>query len=127
MFSEKLGITGARKKLRINFLASSYDYLIMLDDDCTLIGSSADMYLEDIQNNPNCFIEFNKTLLKLFAISRKILELQDFPDIRPENEDGFEDRIFVNTLRRRFPDARRTFRPSGLKEHSISTKDPDST
>ena len=83
-YEEKLGITGARKELRKKFLESSFDYLNMLDDDCSIGGSDASAYLKQIQNNPDCFIEFKKTLLKLFAISKKIFALQDFPDLEPE-------------------------------------------
>lgn len=123
----KLGITGARHELRSKFLASEYDYLIMLDDDCEVAGISGQEYLKQIENNPNCFIEFKSTLLKLFAISKTIFKEVDYENIEAENGDGFEDRIFVNTLRIKFPDARREFQKTGLTESSISTNDPLST
>lgn len=126
---DKLGIVGARKKLREHFLNSPYDYLIMLDDDCTVIGNekTVDYYLKQIDDNPNCFIEFNKTLLKLFAISKTLFKEVDYDDINPENGEGFEDRIFVNKLRKLYPDKQRTFLRNGLNEYSVSTKDVFST
>ena len=39
---DKLGIVGARKKLREHFLNSEYNYLIMLDDDCVIDSTSRD-------------------------------------------------------------------------------------
>ena len=125
----KLGITGARKYLREVFLKSSYDYLIMLDDDCKLTGDkkSGQRYLKQIDNNPNMFYEFNKTLLKLFAISKFIFEKVDYSDVNPETAEGFEDRVFVETLRLKFPCNRYIFNKGLLNESSISTKDVYST
>lgn len=126
-YDNALGITGARKELRKKFLESNYDYLIMLDDDCELIGSSGKEYLKQIDDNPNCFIEFNKSLLKLFAISKTLFKKVDYTDVHPENSEGFEDRIFVNTLRKLYPENRREFINTGLKEYSNSTADEFST
>lgn len=123
----KLGITGARKKLREKFLESEYDYLIMLDDDCRLEGSSGKEYLRQIDVNPGKFGEFKQTLLKLFAISKEIFELEDFEDAEPEKGEGFEDRILVNKLRKKYPDKKFTFKNTGITEISTSTKDPLST
>ena len=127
-YEDKLGITGARKELRKKFLESDYDYLIMLDDDCEVIGSSGTRYLETIYHNPGCFIEYNSTLLKLFAISKELFEQVDYDDVNPENGEGFEDRVFVNKLRNLFPDRRREFDERvGVEQHSESTADPLST
>ncbi len=127
---DKLGIVGARNKLRDIFLNSNYDYLIMLDDDCKLEGykSSGRQYLEQIDNNPNKFGEFNNTLLKLFAISKYMFNKIGFnSDIDPEKESGFEDRYFVNYLRKKYPNNRFIFNVPSLEEISISTGDADST
>ena len=72
-YIHKLGITGARKVLREKFLKSSYDYLIMIDDDVELIGNSSDKYLSQIDENPDCFIENFKSLHKMD--SNTIIEL----------------------------------------------------
>ena len=120
-----LGITGARKALRRVFLDyCNTDYLIMLDDDCDIRGVSGIEYLRQIDDNPGCFIEFNKTLLKLFAISKELFSKVDYEDVNPESEEGFEDRVFVNKLRKIFPDKKREFKDTGLIECSISTRDP---
>ena len=127
-FDKPLGITGARKALRRVFLDyCNKDYLIMLDDDCELKGTSGVKYLEQIDNNPDCFIEFNKTLLKLFAISKTILSQVDYDEVNPEDGDGFEDRVFVNKIRKKFPDKQREFKNTGISEYSISTRDELST
>lgn len=127
--SEKLGIVGARRALREYFLNSSYDVLIMLDDDCEIHGkpTDAERYLSQIDSNPNMFYEFTGTLLKLFAISKDIFAKVDYEDVNPEKEEGFEDRVFVNKLRVLFPTCRYTFNKFGLYETSISTKDTYST
>ena len=98
---EKLGILLARRILRDMFLAFDYDTLIMLDDDCVITGTPEDgqEYLKQLEEHPGCFGEFNYTLLKLFSISKEIFEKEDYPEINPENGEGFEDRVFVETLR----------------------------
>lgn len=126
-YKNKLGITGARKELRKIFLKTDYDYLIMLDDDCELTGNSGDRYLSQIDENPGCFIEFNKTLLKLFAISKELFSKVTYDDINVEEGEGFEDRIFVNKLRKRYMDKRREFKDTWIEQHSDSTEDKYST
>ena len=126
----RCGIVGARKKLREWFLNSPYDCLIMLDDDCTIVGStsSAKKYLQEIDAHPNSFGEFKSSQLKLFSISKSILSEIDYEDVNPENGDGFEDTVFVETLRRKFPQNRFVFdRSTDLGESSVGANDPMST
>lgn len=127
--TKPLGIVGARKKLRKVFLESNYDCLIMLDDDSDIIGTreNAKKYLDQLDQHPGMFYEFNKSLLKLFAISKEIYENIDFDDINPEKGEGFEDRIFVAKLREKFPDKRFIIEKGKLDEYSISTMDANST
>lgn len=122
-----LGILKARRKLREYFINSTYTNLIMLDDDCEIVGTivQAKEYLNQIEDN--CFIEFNDTLLKLFCISKNIFKEVDYEDINPENEEGFEDIVFVNKLRKLYPNNRKVFNKNGLEEYSISGKDKYST
>lgn len=126
---DKLGIAGARRKLREHFLQSPYDVIIMLDDDCELKGTKegAQEYLNQIFNNPNMFYEHNGTLLKLFAISKEVFKEVDFEDKEPDKDLVFEDRIFVGKLRNKLPEKRYIFKRSDLQDYSISTKDRDST
>lgn len=125
----KLGILKARRTLREYFITSTYTNLIMLDDDCVIVGSveQAKKYLKQIQDNRDCFIEFNDTLLKLFCISKEIFKEVDYENIEPEKEEGFEDRVFVNKLRNLYRDKRRIFIKEGLEEYSTTTKDEYST
>ena len=126
---KKLGILKARRKLREYFINSEFNNLIMLDDDCKIVGSveQAKSYLKQIEENQDCFIEFNDTLLKLFCISKDIFKEVDYEDVNPEKEEGFEDRVFVNKLRNLYKDKRRIFVKNGLEEYSTSTKDEYST
>ena len=129
-FYPKLGIVGARNQLRKSFLNSNYDYLIMLDDDCVLNGTKEDglKYKDQLDNNPNMYYEFNKSLLKLFAIHRSIFEKVSFnPNVNPESGEGFEDRLFYNTLLKKYPDNHFKFNVDNLKCTSKSTKDENST
>ncbi len=118
----KLGILFARKILREIFLTMNYDTLIMLDDDCILNGTEADgkEYLKQLEEHPGCFGEFNLTLLKLFSISKDLLEKEDYPEVNPENGEGFEDRAFVEMLRFKYPD-RRFIYNTNIQEESITT------
>lgn len=126
---DKLGITGARKKLREKFLESNYDYLIMLDDDCMLVGTKVDAtkYLEQIDKNNKSFGIFKGTLLKLFAIPKFIMEKVDYNDINAENGEGFEDMVFVEICKRMFPYNFFFFNRYGLDDRSDSANDKFST
>ena len=129
-FYDKLGIVGARNKLREHFLNSLYNYLIMLDDDVSLTGGPIQgiEYLRQLNLYKDGFWEFNLTLLKLFAISKSLFEKESFDEnINPENGEGFEDRIFVSKLRAKYPSLKHQFNVEGLRQSSISTKDSDST
>ena len=55
---DKLGILGARKKLREKFLESGYDYLIMCDDDIVLEQKEKDApkkYMAELDRHPEGF------------------------------------------------------------------------
>jgi hypothetical protein len=126
---EKLGITGARKKLREKFLESNYEYLIMLDDDCQLLGTELDAnkYLEQIDNKNGYIGIFKGTLLKLFAIPKYLMQQVNYDNIEAENGEGFEDMVFVETCKKRFPDKYFIFVRHGLSENSDSGNDRFST
>lgn len=126
---DKLGITGARKKLREKFLESNYDYLIMLDDDCELIGSRMDgiKYLEQIDYNNRSVGIFKGTLLKLFAIPKFIMEQVEYDDVSAERGEGFEDMLFVEKCKKKFPYNCFMFIRFGLDERSDSSNDKYST
>lgn len=128
----KLGITGARKRLREYFLESGYDYLIMLDDDSQIRANDKGIkaYLDEIDEHPGQVGEFRNTLLKLFAISKEIYSQINFrDDINAEDGTGFEDTVFVNDIRKKFKDKVFSFRCRyrGINEVSAFTEDPYST
>lgn len=135
-FAGQLGITQARRELRLAFLASfrwhnpGFDYLIMLDDDCELLGTKAgaDNYIRQIEEHPGMVGLFKDTLLKLFAISKDIFKEFDFDDGEPTQGEIFEDKLFVNKLKVKCPDKIFKFiRHYELDERSDSAWDKNST
>ena len=128
-YTEPLGIIGARQELRKVFLASKYDYIIMLDDDCELMGTSENgkQYIKQIKEHPDMYGTWNGTLLKLFAISKEIFKQVDFGTGKVENGDYFEDILLVNTLEKKFPTKHFIFNKNGLVEKSNNYNDPNST
>lgn len=128
-FTNKLGITGARKMLRKIFLESEYDYLIMLDDDAKLVGTreDADKYIKQIEDHPDQWGSYKSYLLKLFAISKHIYKQIDFPDGEAEDGDFFEDMYLVMALDKKFKVFRFSFKRTSLNDVSDSARDPNST
>lgn len=126
---DKLGITGARKKLREKFIESTYDYIIMLDDDCELVGSKpyADDYLQQIDSHNGSIGIFKGTLLKLFAMPRTLMSQIDYEDVEAEKGQGFEDLIFVEKCKIKFNKNHFFFAKKGLDEKSDSSNDSMST
>lgn len=126
----RCGIVGARRKLREWFLGSQYDTLIMLDDDCEVVGTKAGAreYLDAIDAHPGCFGEFRGSQLKLFCIDKSLMRRADFAEINPEDGDGFEDTVFVSSLERRFPKMMFSFSEvRNLRETSSGAGDELST
>lgn len=121
----KLGITNARKELRKQFLETDNDYVIMLDDDCIVMGSYIDgeKYLTSIKSHKNGYGIKNGTLLKLAAFSRYVMQQVDFQNISPEKNEGHEDCIFCETIRAQFPQNEFLF-TDNLCELSNSENDP---
>jgi len=114
----KLGIMGARNKLREKFLESDFDYLIMFDDDAILQCDTKDAnvaYMNELDKHPNgfCFIDgngsskytkYNDSQLNLCAISRYIYEREPLPNVDPQKSEGFEDRIWSTLLHFKYAD-----------------------
>ena len=95
---DKLGILNARKKLREKFLESEYEYLIMLDDDCYIEGTSAAQYLQHIDNNPNKAVIIYPNNFKLFAISKSLYNEVPLIDVDPEKGECNEDYVYYQLL-----------------------------
>ena len=128
-YDDPLGIVGARKELRRVFLESDYDYLVMLDDDCVLSGSSEDghNYIRQIEEHPGMCGIFNITLLKLFAISKEMFSMIDYGNGRVEDGDFFEDILLVNSIKKLYPNKVFAFNHGNLSEVSNNFNDPYST
>ena len=127
----KLGITGARKKIREKSLATTpYDYFILIDDDGVLEGTreGGRQYLETIDKHPGGYANFKNRQLKLFAISREVYSKVDYFDINPEDGVGFEDTIFIAKCDDMFREKRFNFDYSiELRDHSPGACDIYST
>lgn len=104
---DKLGILGARKMLRTKFLESSYDYLIMCDDDIvleSLVDDAPKKYLEELDKHPEgfSFIKYGWSLT-FCAVSRWVYSRVEMVDIDPEKNEGYEDVTFPWLLHYKFP------------------------
>lgn len=102
---EKLGILGARKRLREDILLKHYDYYIFLDDDSTLEGTkeAAKKYLKTINEYKDGWGNFKNLMLKLFVCSYNLLKQVEFYDVNPEEQEAFEDTLFIQRLIKYFP------------------------
>ena len=127
-YEKPLTIVGARMELRQKFLESNYDYLIMLDDDCRLCGDSAEGYLTQIDEHPDCWIEIAGECLKLFAISKSVFAQVNYDDVKVENNEAFEDWIFIQKLKTFIPEEKHIkFKWSNFWEESSCLSDKYST
>ena len=130
---DKLGITGARKELKRRFLESQFDYLIMLDDDSMLKGDRQDglLYLRRLAECPGMYGVYKPHLLKLFAMSREMYQLIEFPDGGADDPNKklrfFEDMYIDESLQKVYPNKRFKFYKSNLDEYSDSAFDDTST
>ena len=110
----KLGILGARKALRQEFLKSDYDYLIMCDDDLlieTSPGFDGKNYMEALDEHPDGFMfikrrngTYRPAQLNLCAISRHVYAMEPMVDVNPQLGEGYEDFIFANLLHCKYPE-----------------------
>lgn len=117
----KLGILGARRELRKRFLASDYDYLIMLDDDGMIETEDPSIYMHEIDKHPDgigVIRHFNCPLM-LLAVSKAIYSQIDMPDIDAEKGQGFEDDVFVASCFAKFPDKAFDFPKDCVQETSF--------
>jgi hypothetical protein len=126
---DKLGITGARKKLRERFLESNYDYIIMLDDDSDITGNvtAAKSYLQQIDEHQGSMGIFKAALLKLLAVPKDLMQYIEYDDIEAERGEGFEDMIFIEKFKKKFPKNHFNFAKNGLDDVSNSGNDKYST
>jgi len=130
-----LGILGARKTLREEFLKSNYNYIIMFDDDAIIECDNETVnndFIIAIENNPNgfCFVKgednaynpYAGAQLNLCAISRFIYNQEPMVDIDPQKGEGFEDCIFATLLHHKYADYEFNI-PEGIR--CIQFRNPD--
>lgn len=94
---DKLGITKARATLREHFLQSTYDYMIMLDDDMELSDNQADYdnYLDTVIKNRKEYYYVKNFQNNFSCISKGGFKKVEYDlAIDPERGTGFEDYIF---------------------------------
>jgi len=128
-YKKGLGITEARRALRNSFLASEFDYLVMLDDDILLSGSQEkfDDYLSQIYAHPNMYGTFKQLTLQLFAISKEVFQLIDYPVGGPETKDFFEDMWLIMALNKLYGHKKFSFRRTGIDAVACATDSVTST
>ena len=117
-----LGIIGARKTLREEFLKLDNNYIIMFDDDAIFeIDNPALLkeYLKLMEQNPHGFAfiyrgngydkgfhkknPYASSQLNFCAISKFLYNIEDIPSIDPQKNEGYEDCIWSYLLLKRYP------------------------
>lgn len=103
----KLGILGARKKLREHFLESNYDFLIMCDDDIVLKTNkdfSKEYFFSEIMKHPNgYFFLKHGWALSFCGISKAMYQKEPMIDLDPEKGEAYEDVTFAELLKYKYP------------------------
>ena len=100
---DKLGITGARIKLREKFLESDYNYIIMLDDDMELSDKQIDYnnYIDSIIKNKKDHYYVGNFLVNFCTMSKQGFTKVTFDkNIDPEKQTGFEDWVFTEKCKK---------------------------
>jgi len=123
---DKLGITGARRELRIKFLESEYDYVIMLDDDMELSDNQQDydIYINNILKYKKEYYYVRNFLNNFSVMSKEGFKKLDYdPEICVENGTGFEDWIFSVICTRTLNSMRLTTNlPKYERKHFLNDK-----
>lgn len=131
--SGKLGIVGARIKLREVFLTqTNADYIILLDDDSELeIGEGAvEHYLKEIDDHPDMLCRWRLGFPRLMAVSRHSFEKLSYDFIKnfdPERGEIWEDHCWHVVYISMWPNEVYDFSKYNMKEVSpYSENDPNS-
>lgn len=92
-YNYKLGILGARNKLRDRFINSNYDYLIMFDDDNIIYGDKVcgDKLIEFMHNKEFGIFNWERGQLLGFCISKSLFKTVQYPLQSAESGAVFED------------------------------------
>lgn len=128
---DKLGIIGARIKLREVFLnKTDYDYIILLDDDSLLtVGDGAvEHYLKEIDDHPNMLCRWRLGFPRLMAVSRAAYQKLSYDfikDFDPERGEIWEDHCWHRVFIALYPNEVYDFSQYNMTETSLySEHDP---
>lgn len=142
----KLGILNARKLLFKLFLESHYTHIILFDDDAIIEGTKelCSQYIEEISNynkvfafvhtkTPSCkYTPYCDSQLNLCCISKEMYKECPLPDIDPQNNEAFEDRVWSTLLHivyskyeRNVPEGLRCIHFKNMEEKAPSTWSDD--
>lgn len=108
----RLGILKARQLLFKTFLESEYTHMVLFDDDAIIEGTKelCDEYIKKVSNQnkvfafvntdrPTCkYTPYADSQLNLCCISKELYKECPLPDIDPQNNEGFEDRVWSTLL-----------------------------
>lgn len=115
-FEDGIGILKARNTLRTEFLKLDYDYIILFDDDAIISGTriAAENLVKImiqkangfgfVKGGTNAYCPYADSQLNLAVVSRKIFAEVPFPDLDPQKEEGYEDRVFSTLLHNKYAD-----------------------
>ncbi len=112
---------------------TDFDNIILLDDDSELVisGNGVDIYLAEIENNPNKIGLFNANFFRLVSIPKQCFSNLTFEyviNLKPENGDFWEDFCYIQTFKKLWPDKVYRHSKENLNEVSLySDKDKYST
>lgn len=104
---DKLGITGARIKLREKFLESNFNQLIMLDDEIIFEIKNRNRFLAEISSHEVGWSQFGPTIA-FAAISKSLYQKIEFPDVDVNRDHIFEDQVFLAILKEYYAEKRYT-------------------
>lgn len=111
---DKLGITGARIKLREKFLESEFDQLIMMDDETIFNAVKPKLFLKTIAAHPLGWAKVSQNI-QFAVVSRAIYEKLEFPDVDVNRDMIWEDMVFVALLEEFYYDAKYALSNCGIE------------
>lgn len=126
---DRLGITGARIKLREKFLESKFEHLIMLDDEIVFNVKKPELFLSEILKHPDGWTIFGRNI-QFAIISKYLYSKIRFPDVDVIRDHIYEDIVFVKILQYYFNDSRYTISQDIVEyspDKNATTADDSST
>lgn len=96
----KLGIVGARSKLREKFLESDFDMIILFDDDNEIVGTyeQGQQFLKDLESRKDQYAQQKRYLFSGMCVSKALFSKLEIPNLNAEEFEGYEDYAFAQML-----------------------------